>query len=106
MPRLICSQVRFYSPADEAGFFAALGAVKAIRKIQGCGDSLVVSVPARLSESSLRDLIGIFHRYRIEMGQLGQFRNDTNEGWFYDREAFWFRSVFGRRSGTGAASES
>jgi len=95
MPRLNCTKITFYSSADEVGFFAALNSIKAIKSIRGAGDTLILSVPTRLSESSLRNLLGVFHRYKIDMAQLSPFKNSANQDWFYDPKAFWFKKVFG-----------
>jgi len=95
MPQLKCVRTSFYSRADEVGFFAALSSIKAIKSIKGINDTLFLSVSTRLSENSLRDLLGVFYRYRIDMAQLSQFKNSRNQDWFYDRKAFWFKKVFG-----------
>ena len=94
MPRLNCTPRTFYSQADEAGFFSALRSVGAAKNIKGIKDTLVASFPTRISESTLRDLIGIFYRYEIDMTQLKQFRNSANEDWFHDTKSFWFKRVF------------
>jgi hypothetical protein len=94
MPHLNCPQITFYSHADEAGFFAALAAIKSIRKVNGDGDRIVISIPSRLSEKALRDLIGVFHRYEIDMTQLRQFETSANREWLRDSAAFWFTGMF------------
>ncbi len=48
-----------------------------------------------MSNESLRELIALFERYRIPMGQLAQFKTSRNESWFADPRAFWYRPVFG-----------
>jgi hypothetical protein len=98
MPRLSCARITFYSQADELGFFSALKSIKAIRNIKGIKDTLFLSVSIRPSEESLRNLIGIFYRYKIDMTQLSQFKNSTNQDWFYDPKSFWFNKVFSKVS--------
>ncbi len=65
MPVLACKRVIFYSPADEAVFFAFAERITAVRRVQGVGDSILLHVTARPSATALRDLLALFHRYRI-----------------------------------------
>jgi len=99
MPKLCCREVRFYSQADEVGFFRALESIKGIRRIEGRGEDLFLTVPGRLSEESLRNLLGVFFRYGVDLRQLAAFRSAGNEGWFCDPGAWWFKAVFGGRNG-------
>lgn len=96
MPKLECRRVVFYSEADEAGFFAALQSIRAIRQIEGIGDTIYLTVPGRLSEESLRGLIGVLHRYKVEMRQLAQFENASNTEWLRHPKAYWRAGIFGR----------
>jgi len=76
MPNLICKRVLFYSSADEAAFFSFVRSIKAVRRIDGCGDAIILSVSSRASKESLRDLRALFRRYRIsDPGQI-----DSNFG--------------------------
>jgi len=65
MPDLVCKRVRFFSPADEAAFFSFAQSIKAVRRIDGKGDSIILSVSSRASKMSLRDLRALFRRYQI-----------------------------------------
>lgn len=95
MPRLDCKRVKFYSPADEAAFFRFAESIKAVRRVEGVGDSEVLHVTSRVSHDSLRDLIALFERYRIpRMTQLAQFLSPSNRSWFADPEKFWHKKVF------------
>jgi hypothetical protein len=74
MPTLDCKRVMFYSPADESAFFRFAESIKAVRRVEGVGDSIMLHVASRISQESLRDLIALFARYRIpRMSQLEQF---------------------------------
>jgi hypothetical protein len=96
MPALTCKRVTFYSPADEAAFFHHAESIKAVRRIEGVGDAILLHVSAHPSQESLRDLITLFQRYRISgMSQLASFLNDSNRGWFADSRKFWHQKVFG-----------
>ena len=96
MVELECRNLIFYSPQDEAAFFAWAQAIPAVVSVDGRGRSTNLKVKSkRISEASLRELIALHHRYRVSMRQLAQFRNVTNEAWFASPEAYWFKPVFG-----------
>ena len=95
MPILDCKRVMFYSPADEAAFFRFAKSIKAVRRIEGKCDSIVLHVAPRISHASLRDLLALFERYRIpRMSQLAQFLSSSNRSWFADPKKFWHKKVF------------
>ena len=96
MPVLKCHETMFYSPLDEEVFFLALNKISAVRKIEGRGADLFVSVPSRISDKALRDLLGLFFRYEIDMRQLAPFLTEKNRSWFHDSAKFWFTKVFSR----------
>lgn len=72
MATLICKRVMFYSEGDERTFFEFAKNIKGIRKIYGVGDEIRLSVSSRLSDASLRDILGLFRRYKIDAA-AGQF---------------------------------
>jgi hypothetical protein len=89
--------VLFYSKADESAFFHFAKRIKAVRRIEGISDSILLHVSSRPSQESLRDLIALFRRYRISgMSQLASFLTTANRRWFADRQKVWHREVFGR----------
>ncbi len=99
MIELECKAVLFYSAKDEASFFAWAESIPAVSSVFGRGQIIYMSVRSQsISDRSLRELIGLFQRYRISMRQLAQFRTEKNQAWFAEREAFWFRSTFGPTS--------
>ena len=95
MPTLICKRVTFYSPGDEFAFFEFARRIKGVREIEGVGDEIHIHVSARLSDTSLRDILGLFQRYKIEMRQLSQFETVKNREWFRDERKFWFKKIYG-----------
>ncbi len=96
MVELECKNVAFYSPQDESAFFAWAQAIPAVVGVSGRGRSIILAVKSEcIADSSLRELLALFRRYRVSMRQLAQFRNAQNEAWFAAPEAFWFKSVFG-----------
>ncbi|MCP9494566.1 MAG: hypothetical protein MSG64_08935 [Pyrinomonadaceae bacterium MAG19_C2-C3] len=97
MIELECEKVLFHSPQDEAAFFAWSQAIPAVTSVVGRGSSIILTVKSkRVADTSLRELLALFRRYRISMPQLAQFRNANNEAWFASPEKYWFKSVFGR----------
>ena len=95
MPTLDCKRVWFYSPADEAAFFHFAESIKAVRRIEGVRDSILLHIGSRVSDESLRDLIALFKRYRIRrMSQLAQFLSPSNRSWFADPSNSWYKKVF------------
>jgi len=96
MPTLELKGVQFYSDADESAFFTFARGIKAVQKVGGVGDSIILHVTARPSQQSLRDLVALFIRYRISgMRQLAQFLFTTNRRWFADTRKAWHKKIFG-----------
>lgn len=99
MVELECKAVLFYSAQDEASFFAWAESIPGVSSVFGRDRSIVLSVRSKsVSDRALRELIGLFQRYRVSMRQLAQFRTDKNQSWFAKPEGFWFRSTFGPTS--------
>jgi hypothetical protein len=99
---LTCKAVSFYSHKDEDAFFAWIKKIKCIEKFEGAGDELYLDlVDRRLTDTDLRELIGLLYRYKIDMKQLAQFLTPKNKHWFYDNpKGFWHRRVFGAKKKT------
>lgn len=97
MPKLVLANVWFLSHLDEELFFLGLNRISAVTGIKGYGELLELRLTSRVSDKALRELLGLFSRYRIEMRQLAQFLNSHNRGWFFSPNAFWFEEVFGDR---------
>lgn len=99
VPELICKQARFRSEIDEISFFEWLKKIEAVQDIKGVGDEIWLSVSSSaVDDESLRELIAIFSRYKIELSQLSQFKNKSNEDWFYlNKKAFWRKGIFGEQ---------
>ena len=100
MPQLIVPQgeaCRYYSPGDEAAFFAWLEAIPGVVNVRGVGRELIVTLRSnRLSDKALRELIGLHTRYRLPMRSLAQFETDRNREWFRSKGMFWYDQIFGR----------
>ena len=96
MPKLCCKRVLFYSYADEWAFFQFALHIPTVKKLAGEDDLMFIHVGTKPSEEDLRDLIGLFERYRLsDMSQLARFHTPENAHWFADPKAFWHEKVFG-----------
>lgn len=96
MIELDCPKVRFGSHLDEASFFVWAQGIPAIHAVVGRGHSIIIQIKTkRISDTSLRELLALFHRYHVPMAQLAQFLNACNESWFKSPIAYWYKSVFG-----------
>lgn len=94
---LLCKGVRFFCLKDEDAFFEWIKKIDCIKEISAAGDELYLHITSKeISDLDLDDLIGLFHRYNVDMKQLKQFLNDKNKEWFFDNKiAFWHKKVFG-----------
>ncbi len=98
-PVLVCKGVIYFSLNDEAAFFEWMKKLKCIKRIDGSGDELWIFLRSKnLSDRSLRDLIAMFYRYKIDMTQLQQFLNPSNAHWFNDKKLWFHKLVFSRSS--------
>jgi hypothetical protein len=92
MVRIDTSPVRYFSQLDEDAFFAWAKAIPCITSVEG---GFLQIASSNISESDLRDLLAIMHRYKMPMEQLQQFANTGNEHWFRQRDKYWYNGVFG-----------
>ena len=93
---LICKAVKFYCRKDEDAFFEWIKKIDCIDQISGISKELYLHIAADdIHDHDLRDLLGLFYRYKINMQQLSRFLTDDNKKWFYDnKKAFWHKKVF------------
>jgi hypothetical protein len=97
MTTLIATEVLYFSRGDEDSFFAWLKRIGCVREVRGIGYELLIDVDeGSLSDGDLRELLALFHRYRVDMKQLRQLATDANAHWFRDdSEMYWHGAVFG-----------
>jgi hypothetical protein len=93
MPSLRCHATIFYSQLDESLFFDALRRISAVKKIEGRGQDLFLSVPSRMSDKALGELIALFYRYKVDMRQLAPFIAKGRGSWFRNSKAYWSKRV-------------
>jgi hypothetical protein len=89
---LVAQKVRYLSEGDEDAFFFWLA--KTGCSYRGVGDTLLISVERGVPDAVLRELLGLFHRYGIEMKQFAVFKDDVRRPWFSNINAYWFPEVF------------
>lgn len=75
MIKVRCNRVWFYSPADELIFFHFIKQIEAVRLVEGLGEDVFLHVKTPISLKSLRDLIGLFRRYNIDLSELRLLKN-------------------------------
>ena len=85
----------YYSEGDERAFFEWLNRIRCVERVGGSGPGLQIHVRGqKVSSTCLRELIALFSRYHVPMGQLAQFESASNRRWFKDPEMFWYGAVF------------
>lgn len=94
--KLEATAIRFFSEGDESAFFAWIENLPCVKRVEGKGQTLYVSVnsPA-VDENSLRELLAIFHRYGVDGAQLVAFDREEFADWFRSRDSYWYADVFG-----------
>ena len=95
---LIADSVRFYSACDEDLFFAWIGKIPCISKCEGKGVELFLTVDRdRVEDGCLREMLALFLRYEVDMGQLSDFMTEKNASWFFNKNSYWYEKVFENR---------
>lgn len=92
---LIC-KIRFYSEQDKHGFYEWIKKIDCIDKSLSENSKVYLYIAADdIHDYSLRDLLGLFYRYKIDMKPLSRYLTDDNKKWFFDNpKAYWHRKVF------------
>jgi len=89
--------VRFFSQNDEEAFFNWLKGLPFVEHFEGRGRTLYIKVNSlAVEEDGLRELLALFHRYKVELAQLAVFDRDEFADWFRNADAYWFKDVFGK----------
>lgn len=88
---LVATGVRYLSQGDETSFFEWLRRIKCIQNVRGEGGSLLMELGEPPTDDDLRELIGLFYRYDIDMRQLAEF---ADRDWVRNPDAFWHERLF------------
>lgn len=99
MATLYARSTVFFSQNDEAAFDYWLFRIAAITDVRFVGATLEIDVAEPVSDDELRDLLGFFYRYNIEMTQLVALEGPKRRRWFRGRETYWRERVFGKGQG-------
>jgi len=92
---LRAERIQFLSDLDEESFFRCLDRMVSFLSYEGEGDAVKIVVKSdKLSDGDLRNLLGLFSRYGVDMRQLVVFVGTDNEVWMRNPEAYWFRTMF------------
>lgn len=84
---LAASRTTFFSPGDENAFFLWLRTIECVGPYYGDGPDLLIPVESKVvNDESLRELLALFWRYNINMGQLKVFETACNRNWFRDHD--------------------
>jgi len=96
LAEIVFESPRFGSEGDERALFEWLERIEGVTNVMGHGTKLTIEISEPVSDSALRELIGAFSRYGIEMSRLARLETDGNREWFRAPGAFWHDEVFGR----------
>jgi hypothetical protein len=89
-------RIVFFSQLDEGAFFTWVKKLPCVSKVEGKGEVLLIRVlESKVDEHALRELLALFHRYDIDMKQLGAFDSSEFAHWFRKTGTYWYKSVFG-----------
>ncbi len=94
MIKLVCKNVKFYSPLDKDFFFERVQGISAIKQVAVKNRDIFLSLKSkRVSYNDLSKIVSLFDRYKINRDQLAVFLNDTNKDWlvYYLRGICRFR---------------
>ena len=89
--QLVATGVRYLSQGDETSFFEWLGRIECVQNVRGEGRSLFIELGSPPTDEDLRELIGLFYRYDIDMPQLAGF---ADREWVRNPDAFWHQRLF------------
>lgn len=94
---LVAYLVTYYSKGDEDAFFRWLKRIRCVTNFRGvCRELLIEVAPDQVDYKALREFIGLFRRYGVDMRQLAVFETTENAEWFRDKQKFWYEPVFGK----------
>lgn len=95
---LLVSKLTFYTNNDKEAFFNWLDQMGCIEHYKYANKEIFLEpVSTDLHDNDLRDMIGLFYRYDMDMKGLKVFLNNENKKWFFDnKKTYWYKNVFGK----------
>jgi hypothetical protein len=88
--------VHYFSQCDERAFFEWLDKLPFVERYEGRGRTLHISINSlAVDEEGLREMLALFRRYGVGLRQLAMFDRDDFSDWFRDKQAYWYKDIFG-----------
>lgn len=85
----------YVSQLDEEMFFNWLDKIPCVLRYKGKGVELFIEIKeGEIEDECLRELIGLFFRYELDLFQLKKFENKNNSQWFKNPNSYWYSKVF------------
>ena len=94
---LIVEGPTYGSQGDETAFFTWLQAIPCVGAVVGQSTNLHIQLKRAPSNADLHELVGLLHRYGMDMTPLAALKTARNAKWFADPGKYWHAKVFGRR---------
>lgn len=89
---LLAVGVDYYSKHDEQAFFEWLQRIDGFKTMNGVGGELRIYIEPQIDKYGLRDLIGLFFRYNVDLTQIP--RAFPRRSWMRQETAYWFAAMF------------
>jgi hypothetical protein len=94
---LIVRGPTYFSALDEKMQFDWLASIPCVSDVGGKSSDMHITLKRLPGEMDLRELIAIFHRYRMDMTPLATLKSSRNRKWFFEnKNAYWHAEVFGK----------
>jgi len=96
--KLICDNAKFESDENEELFSKLMIRIPCVDEVDDFHTKIHVYAKSKnIPEQDLRDILGMFYQYKIDMAQLQIFLNNENKKWFFeDKDTYWHNLVFGK----------
>jgi len=85
----------FYSQMDQDHFFAWLQSISGVKEVGGTGRAMELVVGRPMDKESLRDLIALMVRYRMNCRPLKPLCDEQEDEGFRDKRKYWYSAVYG-----------
>jgi len=85
----------YYGQKDEDSFFERLRRIPSVTDVIGASRGLdIVFLDQSPDVDDIADLIGLFRRYRIDIGTIEKFLQENAIGWDSDKKWEWHKEAF------------
>jgi len=92
---LHADSIIFYSKLDEHVFADWLRAITGFVRMNLVGFVLEIEIALPAGDDCVREIIALFHRYRIDMRQLAQLETASKSKWLRMAGTYWAELIFG-----------